>query len=279
MTARYSPTDTVAGQGRARLCRVMTDAGPRWGVVVGGHVHEVGGDPFGIWEPGPRFTSLDEAPLLAPTVPTKIICVGLNYAAHADESGAQVPSEPLLFFKPPSALVGPGDPVVLPRQSGRVDYEAELGIVIGRVEGRRCRNVAPDQAWDFVLGVTCGNDVTARDLQRRDDQWTRAKGFDTFCPLGPWIVTGLLEADVSDLEITCRVNGDLCQQARTSDMIVSPAELIAFASSIMTLEPGDVIMTGTPEGVGPLNAGDLVEVRVENIGMLGNPVQGAPSRG
>lgn len=178
-----------------------------------------------------------------------------------------LPTEPLLFLKPPSSVIGLGVSIFLPPQSERVDYEAELAVVIGR----RCRDVAPEDAWDYVLGVTCGNDVTARDLQLRDNQWTRAKGFDTFCPLGPWLVTGLGEADVADLEDTCRVNGQVRQRGRTGEMVFSPARLVAYIASIMTLEPGDVIMTGAPAGIGPLEAGDVVEVEVEGIGVLRNP--------
>jgi 2-keto-4-pentenoate hydratase/2-oxohepta-3-ene-1,7-dioic acid hydratase in catechol pathway len=165
-------------------------------------------------------------------------------------------------------VIGPGAPITLPPQSERVDYEAELAVVVGR----RCRGVTVREAWDCVLGVTCGNDVTARDLQQRDDQWTRAKGFDTFCPLGPWLVTGLGEGDVADLEVVCRVNGEDRQRGRTSEMAFSPAQLIAYVASIMTLEPGDVLMTGTPAGVGPLRAGDVVEVAVQGVGVLRNPV-------
>jgi 2-keto-4-pentenoate hydratase/2-oxohepta-3-ene-1,7-dioic acid hydratase in catechol pathway len=234
-------------------------------------VYGLVGDLFGHWRPGEEMGPLDELSLLAPIVPTKIVCVGLNYPAHADESSMVLPSEPLLFFKPPSAVIGPEATILLPPQSERVDYEAELAVVIGR----RCRNVGPGEAWDYVLGATCGNDVTARDLQQLDDQWTRAKGFDTFCPLGPWMVTGLRDADVADLEVACRVNGALRQTGRTSEMTFSPSELIAYASSIMALEPGDVIMTGTPEGVGPLAAGDVVEVEVGGIGVLRNPVRNA----
>jgi 2-keto-4-pentenoate hydratase/2-oxohepta-3-ene-1,7-dioic acid hydratase in catechol pathway len=249
----------------------MTADGPRWGVVVGDHVRALQEGPFGDWEMAERLGELGAVSLLAPTAPTKIVCVGLNYPAHADESSAEVPAEPLLFFKPPSAVVGPDAAIVLPPQSERVDYEAELVVVIGG----RCRNVGPDEAWDYVLGVTCGNDVTARDLQRLDDQWTRAKGFDTFCPLGPWLVTGMGEDDVTGMGITCRVNGELRQAARASEMAFSPAELIAYTSSIMTLEPGDAIMTGTPDGVGPLRPGDEVEVHVEGVGLLRNVVTGA----
>ena len=256
------------------IVRAMTERGPAYGVVLGQDVHRLMGDPFGDWEVGARMGSLVERSLLAPVVPSKIVCVGLNYPAHADESSVAVPAEPLLFFKPPSALIGPEMPILLPPQSERVDYEAELAIVIGRVTGCTCRNVPPGETWDYVLGVTCANDVTARDLQQRDNQWTRAKGFDTFCPLGPWLVTGLGEDDVADLEVTCRVNGELRQVGRTSEMVFSPAQLIAYTSSVMTLEPGDVILTGTPEGVGPLRAGDVVEVEVAGVGVLRNPVQG-----
>jgi 2-keto-4-pentenoate hydratase/2-oxohepta-3-ene-1,7-dioic acid hydratase in catechol pathway len=168
----------------------------------------------------------------------------------------------------PSSVIGPGASIVLPPQSQQVEHEAELAVVIKR----RCRGVTPEEAWGYVLGITCGNDVTARDLQRRDDQWTRAKGFDTFCPLGPWLVTGLREEDVADLEVVCRVNGEVRQRGRTREMVFSPAHLIAYTASIMTLEPGDVIMTGTPAGVGPLAAGDVVEVEVEGVGVLRNSV-------
>ena len=250
------------------LVRATVDGSPRWGVVEDGRVYELAGTPFDGWECGAEMGLLDNLQLLAPIVPTKIIGVGRNYPAHAAEHGREVPPEPLLFFKPPSSVIGPGTPIILPPQSEQVEHEAELAVVIGR----RCRDVRPQEAWDYVLGVTCGNDVTARDLQRRDDQWVRAKGFDTFCPLGPWLVTGLSETDVANLEVICRVNGELRQCGRTSEMAFSPAQLIAYAAGIMTLEPGDVILTGTPAGVGPLAAGDMVEVEVESIGLLHNPV-------
>lgn len=255
-------------QERHRVVRVMTDDGPRQGVVIDTEVNALTGDPFGRWEKAERLGALDSVSLLPPVTPSKIIGVGLNYRAHAAESSAEVPSDPLLFLKPPSAVIGLDARIVLPSQSERVDYEAELAVVIGR----SCRNVNVDEAWRYVLGVTCGNDVTARDLQQRDNQWTRAKGFDTFCPLGPWVVTGLSEDEIDDLEIIGRVNGEVRQAARTSDMVFSIPELIAHASSIMTLEPADVILTGTPEGVGPLNPGDVVEIEVESIGNLRNCV-------
>ncbi len=255
-------------ESRVYLVRVNVVGSPLWGVVEDGRVRELRGDPCGDWERGAELGPLDDVRLLAPAVPTKIVCVGLNYPTHADESSMDLPSEPLLFFKPPSSVIGPGAPILLPPQSQRVDYEAELAVIIGR----RCRDVVPEEAWKHVLGVTCGNDVTARDLQRRDHQWARAKGFDTFCPLGPWLVTGLDEADVADLQITCRVNGEPRQHGRTGEMVFSPVQLITYVAGIMTLEPGDVIMTGTPSGIGPLVAGDVAEVEVEGIGVLHNPV-------
>jgi 2-keto-4-pentenoate hydratase/2-oxohepta-3-ene-1,7-dioic acid hydratase in catechol pathway len=247
----------------------MIDDGPRWGVITGEDVHALRGAPFGNWKVGERLGRIEATKLLAPAAPTKIVCVGLNYSAHADESGIDVPSDPLLFLKPPSAVVGPNAPIILPSQSERVDHEGELVVVMGRT----CRNVGPGEAWDYVLGVTCGNDVTARDLQKRDSQWTRAKGFDSFCPLGPWVVTGLDEGELAGREIVCRVNGEVRQRACISQMVFSPSELIAYASTIMTLEPGDAIMTGTPEGVGPLAAGDVVDVQVEGVGILRSPVR------
>ncbi len=255
---------------KPRIVRYATEPGPRWGLVGDESVRELLGEPFGQWKPGPEVGLLEGVPLLAPVAPTKILCVGRNYPAHAAEHDAEVPSEPLLFLKPPSAVIGPGAAILLPPQSQRVGYEAELAVVIGH----RCRDVSPEEAWDYVLGVTCANDVTARDLQWRDGQWTRAKGFDTFCPLGPWVVTGLAEAEVADLAVVCRVNGEVRQAGRTSEMAFSPADLVAYAAAVMTLEPGDLLLTGTPAGVGPLHPGDVVEVEVESIGVLRNPVRG-----
>ncbi|MDC3962336.1 fumarylacetoacetate hydrolase family protein [Polyangium jinanense] len=206
------------------------------------------------------------ARLLAPVTPTKIVCVGRNYRAHAAELGNDVPAEPLLFFKPPSSIVAAGDGIELPEESSRVDHEAELGVVIGA----RCRRVSEERALDFVFGYTCVDDVTARDLQKKDGQWTRAKGFDTFCPTGPLLVTGI---DPSALAVRCRVNGEIRQDGNTRDMIFSIAQLIAYISGVMTLEPGDLIATGTPHGVGPIAAGDVVEVEVDGVGTLRNPVR------
>ena len=255
-------------QACVRLVRVMLGDSPRWGVIEDAQVYELNGTPFSDWQRGARIGRLDDRQLLAPVVPTKIVCVGRNYPAHAAEHKAEVPKEPLLFFKPPSSVIGPGASIVLTSQSRQVEHECELAVVIGR----RCKDVTPEEAWDYVLGVTCGNDVTARDLQRQDSQWTRAKGFDSFCPLGPWLVTGLSESEVSSLEVTCRVNGEVRQRGNTSEMVFSPAQLIAYISAIMTLEPGDVIMTGTPAGVSPIVEGDEVEVEVEGVGILKNSV-------
>ncbi len=257
-----------------RFVRVMTNVGPQLGVLVDQRVYALKGDPYRDWERAEELGELRTMSLFPPVVPSKIVCVGLNYRAHAAESSHEIPPEPLLFLKPPSAVIGPQASILLPHQSERVDYEAELAVVIGRA----CRHVSTEEAWGVVWGVTCGNDVTARDLQRRDNQWTRAKGFDTFCPLGPWVVTGLTDEDAGDLTVICRVNGETRQTGHTSDMVFSIPELIAYVSSIMTLEPGDVILTGTPEGIGPLASGDVVEVEVEKIGVLRNRVRESSSQ-
>lgn len=202
--------------------------------------------------------------------PSKIIGIGQNYRAHAAEMGKGIPSEPLLFFKPPSALCGDGAPIARPPGYARVDHEAELGVVIGR----RARHVRREDALDYVLGYTCVNDVTVRDLQAKDGQWARAKGFDSFCPVGPRLVSGL---DPANLTIVCRVNGVVRQESRTSDLIFDVPTLISFLSQHMTLEAGDLIATGTPAGVGNLMPGDVVEVEIEGIGVLRNPVvDGSP---
>lgn len=205
------------------------------------------------------------ATVLPPVTPGKLVCVGRNYADHAKELGNETPSEPIIFLKPPSALLPPGGTIVRPRASQRVDFEGELAIVIGR----EAKHVSAAAWRDYVRGFTCANDVTARDLQKRDVQFTRGKGFDTFAPLGPCIETGL---DPADLRITTRVNGDVRQDGRTSQMIFPCGVLMEFISGIMTLVPGDVILTGTPAGVGPLASGDVVEVEIEGIGTLRNDV-------
>jgi 2-keto-4-pentenoate hydratase/2-oxohepta-3-ene-1,7-dioic acid hydratase in catechol pathway len=217
----------------------------------------------------PEGHTYDLAPLqiLPPVNPSKIICIGLNYKDHAKELGIDIPDEPLLFLKPPSAVIGHKEAIVYPSGSRRVDYEAELAVVMGKT----CRKIHAEQAGDYILGYTCFNDVTARDLQEKDGQWTRSKSFDTFAPLGPFIAEPF-EFDATDTGITCTVNGEIRQDSRTSGLIFDVSYLIEFISSVMTLEAGDVIATGTPPGVGPLQRGDRVEIGIEGIGRLENEV-------
>ncbi|MGB4325755.1 MAG: fumarylacetoacetate hydrolase family protein [Candidatus Nanopelagicales bacterium] len=221
------------------------------------------GHPYGELEPQGQAIAAAEVKLLAPVLPSKIIGIGKNYADHAAEMGGDVPAEPLFFLKPNTSVIGPGEAIVLPPQSELVHHEAELAIVIGRF----CKDVPRERVPEVILGYTCANDVTARDLQERDGQWTRAKGFDTFCPLGPWIETDL---DTSDLAITAYVGPELRQSGTTQDLIFNVTEIVHYVSSNMTLLPGDVILTGTPAGVGPLVPGDEVEVEIEGIGSLMN---------
>lgn len=209
--------------------------------------------------------ALSEVRLLAPVIPSKIVAIGKNYADHAAEMGGVPPAEPLMFLKPSTSVIGPDDPIVLPWQSDHVDEEAELAVVIGRL----AKNVDADDAFDYVLGYTCANDVSARDLQKADGQWTRAKGFDTFCPLGPWIE---LELDAEDVAVTGLIDDRIVQNARTSDLIHSIGRIIETISNVMTLLPGDVILTGTPAGVSTLRPGNTVKVSIEGIGTLSNPV-------
>jgi 2-keto-4-pentenoate hydratase/2-oxohepta-3-ene-1,7-dioic acid hydratase in catechol pathway len=209
--------------------------------------------------------NIDQVRLLAPVIPSKIVAIGKNYADHAAEMGGAPPAEPLMFLKPSTSVVGPDDPIVLPWQSEHVDEEAELAVVIGRIT----RRVLAADAHDYVLGYTCANDVSARDIQKADGQWTRAKGFDTFCPIGPWIAAGI---DASDLEISGFIDDDRVQHARTSDLIHSIGKIIETVSGVMTLLPGDVILTGTPAGVSTLRPGNTVRVSIEGIGTLSNPV-------
>ncbi len=212
-----------------------------------------------------REFSLEKVRLLPPALPTKIVAIGLNYRDHAEEMKVQLPDEPLLFIKPSSSVIGPDDAIVMPPQSARVDYEAELAIVIGKT----ARHVSRKEARKHILGYTCLNDVTARDLQTKDGQWTRSKSFDTFCPVGPWIET---DVDPSDLKIELYLNGERKQKSRTSNLIFDSFQLVEFVTSVMTLLPGDMIATGTTSGIGPMKAGDTVEVRIEGIGSLKNAV-------
>lgn len=253
-----------------KIVRVAVDGRAEWGAIDKDEIVHLPAGPFGDGpEMGASLGLVGDAELLAPAAPSKVICVARNYVAHAAEHGAEVPETPLLFFKPPSAVIGPGATIELPAESRRVEHEGELAVVMGR----RCRRISEDEAWEAVLGVGCANDVTARDIQRAEKLWTRGKGFDTFCPLGPWVVTGVDGRTVADLEIRCSVDGRLRQQGRTSRMVFSPAHLIAYISQVMTLEPGDVVLTGTPAGVGPLTPGDTVTVEIEDVGTLSNPVK------
>ena len=249
-----------------KIVRLRTDQDE----IVYGGVEEEGirvhqGTPFVAWEPTETVLPFGDVQLLAPVFPTKVVCVGKNYLEHAEEMGSEAPEEPLVFLKPATAVVGPGAAVVYPPESRELHHEAELAIVVGSVS----RRVAAEDASSHILGYTAANDVTARDLQRRDGQWTRAKGFDTFCPLGPAIET---ELDPQGLRISGSVNGVLRQEATTDDMIFGVAEIFEHVTAVMTLLPGDVILTGTPSGVGPVEPGDLMEVEIERIGSLRNPV-------
>lgn len=239
-------------------------------VEDGGTIRAITTTPFLPWEPTDETFDPSQVRVLAPVLPSKIVAVGLNYRAHAEETGRGLPEEPMLFLKPTTSVIGPGETIVMPPQSQRIDHEAELAVVMGKA----ARNVAKDHALEVVLGYTCANDVTARDLQAKDIQFTRAKGFDTFCPLGPEIVT---DVDASSLDLSCRVAGEVRQHSNTSDLVFSVALLVAFVSSVMTLLPGDVILTGTPDGISPLRDGDIVEVEIEGIGILSNPVRSVGS--
>lgn len=239
---------------------------PKYGWILEDKVGEIDGNIFGAYKRKEAQTPLAEVRLLPPSQPTKIVCVGRNYVDHAKELGNEVPKIPLIFMKPPSSIIADGETIILPPQSKQVEHEAELVAVIGK----RGKNITTETASEYIFGYTVGNDVTARDLQKIDEQWTRAKGFDTFCSFGPWIDT---DFDPSDAVVTCRVNGQMRQMASTRDMVFSIGVLTAYVSSIMTLEPGDLIFTGTPAGVGELNDGDEVAVEVEGLAKLSNPVK------
>jgi len=247
-----------------RVVRLYRDEDVRYGLADEGTITLISDEPFAAWE-AEGVIPFSEAHLLPPVVPTKIVCVGINYRDHAGEMGHALPADPVIFLKPPTAINGPLGTISLPSMSSRVDYEGELAVVIGR----RTHDVSPEQAHDHVLGFTCANDVTARDLQKIDGQWTRGKGFDTFCPVGPWVDT---DVDPTDLKIETYLNGEIKQQARTSDMIFDVWQIVSFVSKVMTLLPGDIILTGTPSGVGPMQRGDVVEVRIEGLGSLVNRV-------
>jgi 2-keto-4-pentenoate hydratase/2-oxohepta-3-ene-1,7-dioic acid hydratase in catechol pathway len=249
-----------------RIYRVNLGGASVFAVERDGELRRAAGDLFGSLTPGAAVAGgLAAATLLPPVLPSKIVCVGLNYKDHAGEVGKPLPAEPLLFIKPPSAVIGPGDPIRIPPGVGRVDHEAELGIVIGR----RAHRVAAKDAWDYVGGLICVNDVTARDLQQRESQYTRCKGFDTFAPIGPCLATGL---NGEPRSVEGFVNGQRRQSSSTRHLIFPIEHLVEFITFVMTLEPGDIISTGTPEGIGPVVAGDTVTVNVEGVGALVNPV-------
>jgi 2-keto-4-pentenoate hydratase/2-oxohepta-3-ene-1,7-dioic acid hydratase in catechol pathway len=249
-----------------RLYRYQHDGAARFAIASGSGVFELDGDVFGAHTKGREIGGgLGSLKLLPAVSPSKIVCVGLNYKDHAAEQNKPLPAEPLLFIKPSTAVIGAGDAIRLPPGVGRVDHEAELGVVIGR----RAHRVKKANAWDYVLGLTCVNDVTARDLQNRESQYTRCKGFDTFAPIGPCIATGL---DGSPRMVEGLVNGRTRQSSSTSHLIFPIDHLVEFITFVMTLEPGDIISTGTPAGIGALVHGDSVTVRVEGVGELTNPV-------
>ena len=268
--ARFSRDDTVAyGVVQESVPDGVASAaiGPD---TDGLTIAELQGHPFGVGTESVRYTGqsypVADVRLLAPVLPTKVVAIGKNYADHAREMGGEPPDEPVIFLKPSTSVIGPGDPVARPvKLSERVDFEGELAVVIGRL----CRDVPPERVSEVIFGYTCANDVTARDLQAKDGQWTRAKGFDTFCPLGPWIETGL---DPSDLELTTTVNGEVKQHARTSQLLHDVTAVVCYVTSVMTLLPGDILLTGTPAGIGPLVYGDRVSVAIQGIGALTNPV-------
>lgn len=247
-----------------RLYRIMHEGAPRYAAEREGRWRLVDGDIFGTFTEGPMVAA-EGAAVLAPVQPSKLVCVGLNYRDHAAEQNKPLPAEPLIFLKPSTSVIGPGEPIRVPAWAGRIDHEAELGLVVGK----RASKVRAKDAAAHILGLVCVNDVTARDLQRRDGQFTRAKGFDTFAPIGPCIAVGL---DGRDLQVKGYVNGDLRQDSRTRELIFTIPELVEFISSVMTLVPGDIISTGTPAGIGPIRPGDSVTIHVEGVGALTNAV-------
>ncbi|WP_406676304.1 fumarylacetoacetate hydrolase family protein [Neomoorella carbonis] len=248
-----------------KFVRFTTGKETFYGRLDGETIIAFEGDIFGEYRENGRRFNLKEVRLLAPCRPGKAVCVGLNYRNHAAEMAEKVPDEPIIFIKPPTSVIGPNENIIYWPMVGRLDYEAELAVVIGR----KAHNVKEAEAEEYIFGYTVGNDVTARDLQQKDGQWTRAKSFDTFLPLGPYIVRGI---DVSDLRVQSYLNGELKQDGRTSQLIFSVPFLVSFISRVMTLLPGDIILTGTPEGVGPMQVGDTVEIRVEGIGSLVNRI-------
>ena len=249
-----------------KICRYIYGDTIEFGVLEGEEITALRGNPFSGIELTDTRHSADEVTLLSPTQPSKVVAVGLNYQEHIEETGMQKPDAPVLFIKPSTAVIGPNQPIIYPRSAARVDYEAELAVVIGK----KCRNVALEDARDAILGYTCLNDVTERFMQGMDGQWTRAKSFDTFCPIGPCIVT---DVEPKGLKVEAYLNNEQKQSGSTDMLIFGVEELVSFISGVMTLLPGDVIATGTPSGIGPMESGDRIEIRIEKIGSLINPVQ------
>lgn len=251
-----------------RFCRYLIKETIGYGLVEGNNIVIIEPDPFSKWKRTGNTVDLAKARLLAPCMPSKVVAVGLNYVDHASELSMDVPKEPVIFLKPATAVIGPGDDIVYPAMSRQVDYEAEIGIVIKKT----AKNVSEEDAAGYILGYTCANDVTARDLQRTDGQWTRAKSFDTFAPIGPWIDT---EFDPAGVKVESILNGVVMQSSTTDHMIFAVPRLVSFISQVMTLNPGDVIMTGTPPGVGPMQPGDKITVKIEGLGVLTNSIASA----
>jgi len=248
-----------------KIVRFFSDGETRYGLVKGEEIKEIQGNVFGEYRVTRKTYQLATVKPLAPCLPSKIVAIGLNYRDHAEEVKKALPEEPMIFMKPPTAVIGPEEAIIYPRMSKRVDYEAELGVVIGRT----AKNVPEERALDYVLGYTCFNDVTARDLQAKDGQFARSKGFDTFAPMGPWIATGV---DPRAVAVRSYLNGELRQNGNTKNLIFSVPFLVSFISRVMTLLPGDVIATGTPAGIGPMQPGDVIEIEVEGMGRLRNTV-------
>jgi 2-keto-4-pentenoate hydratase/2-oxohepta-3-ene-1,7-dioic acid hydratase in catechol pathway len=248
-----------------KIVRYQDGVNIKWGVVEEKMVRETEGDPFEHFHLSSKTKKIEEVRLLSPCLPSKIVALGVNYRDHAEEMKMKPPEDPILFLKPSTSVIGPGGKIVYPRMSKRVDYEAELAIVIKK----EAIGVSEEKAMEFILGYTCLNDVTARDLQAVDGQWTRSKSFDTFAPIGPWIVTDI---DPHRLEISSYLNGERKQHSNTKNLIFGPHQLVSFISRVMTLLPGDVIATGTPSGIGPMAVGDKIEIVIEGIGTLSNTI-------
>lgn len=248
-----------------KYARILLQDKVRYAVIEGDKARLIEGTVFGEFELTDKVYPLSSVRLLAPSEPSKVVCVGLNYAEHARETNMPVPDEPILFIKPATSVIGPGEAIIYPKMTKRMDYEAELGAVIKK----QMKNVSPAESRNYLLGYTCLNDVTARDLQRKDGQWTRSKSFDTFCPIGPWVVDDI---DPNNVDIELYLNGKRCQASNTKEFVFKMEDLLSFISRVLTLLPGDVVATGTPSGIGPMKRGDQVEVRIQGIGGLKNPV-------